>query len=330
MALLIGNVASCPLARYCAWKIMKTIITAASGFLGRHLLKHLVAQGNQKVYSLSREPLEMPEVDEYCVDLTNEEEVERILLEIQPDRIYHLVGISKISQNFQMPDYFASNTLTTLSLLRAVRKLGKPVGFFFSSSMHVYGNQEEEVNETSLPKPGGPYAFTKYLSEQALRSFCVENPQIKCVVGRLYSCFGPGQGEGFVAADLCRKVLSLPEKGDGTLQVGPLNTFRRFLDARDIVRAFPVLLDQKTGSNYEIYNLASPHELEISEMLQMILKITNRNPKVESSTNTPNSFKGLKVNTEKLFKTIPPSHFRPVEETLRDMVEEARRRAIPA
>lgn len=305
---------------------MKSIITAASGFLGRHLLKHLTEDRKEKVICLNREPLDVPGAEEYRLDLTDEAKVEELILKLQPDRIYHLVGISKISESFQMPDYFASNTLTTLSLLRALSKLQKPVGFFFSSSMHVYGNQEQEVKEDALPQPGSPYAFTKYLAEQAVKNFALENPNKKCVVGRLYSCFGPGQGEGFVAPDLVRKVLSLSE--NEPLKVGPLNTFRRFLDARDIVKAFPVLLEKETNSNFEVYNLASPHELMISDMLKIILKITGKNPRVESSSATPNSFKGLKVNTEKLFGTVPPSHFRPVEDTLKDIVEdEARRRA---
>lgn len=307
---------------------MKTIITAASGFLGRHLVQHLAENQNERLYSLSREPLEVAGVEEFCVDLTQEEAVEKHILEIQPDRIYHLVGISKISPAFQMSDYFSSNTLTTLHLLRALKKLGKPVQFFFSSSMHVYGNQEIEVTEDSLPHPENPYAFTKFLAEQAIRSFAAETPAIKYVIGRLYSCFGPGQGEGFVAPDLCKKVLSLKGTEGELLKVGPLNTYRRFLDVRDIVKVFPILLGTETGKNFEIYNLASPHELQISEMLQIILKLANKNPKVESSVDTSNSFKGLQVNTDKLFQIIPPSNFRPIEATLKDMVEEARRRAL--
>ena len=135
----------------------------------------------------------------------------------------------------------------------------EPVRFLFASSMHVYGNQTNEVNENTGPEPLSYYAFTKYLSEELIRKAAQENAHTQFAIARLYSCFGPAQGEGYVAADLVKKILALKGGTDNLLKTGPLKTFRRFVDVRDAVQCLHTLMNWKHPSNFEIYNLVSPH-----------------------------------------------------------------------
>lgn len=288
---------------------MRVLITGGNGFIGKELQSHLKKM-NHEVHAPTRQDL----------DLTSEQAVTELVTSFKPNHIYHLAGISRVNDSFGMPEYFASNTLTTFALIKGLENYSQNVKFFFASSMHVYGNQTVEVNETTPPAPHSYYAFTKYLSEKALQKAAIERPDSQFVIARLYSCFGPEQPEGFVAADLLKKLLNLKDP-EGVLKTGPLNTFRRFVDVRDVARVIPQLLTHSHVSNCEIFNLVSPYEFQISELLDILIKLTKKSPKVESTVDQNNAFKGLKASGEKFFSLIGPSEFRPVESTLKDMVE---------
>ena len=300
---------------------MKILITGASGFLGRYLIEHLRTKDPENaVFTVCRNPLTQDGASHTVMDLNDEKELDALVNRIRPNQIYHLAGIARIHESISVPDYFNNNTKSTIHLLRALKQLTQPVSLFFSSSVHVYGNQTETITEESPLHPLSAYAFTKYLAEEAIRSHVAENPNLSAVVGRLYSCFGPKQPEGFVAADLCKKILELSNSPDAILKVGPLKSYRRFLDVRDTVSVFLKLLEAKQKNRFEIFNLASPHELQIGEMLTILLQLSNKNPKIESTETVINQFKGLQINTDKLHRFISPSHFRPVKETLGDMM----------
>lgn len=298
---------------------MRIFVTGGKGFIGRELKSYLQSL-HHEVESPGRSDL----------DLTDPQALKKFLNRFKPNHIYHLAGISRVNDSLGMPDYFNSNTLTTLSLLTALKDWGDPLSFFFASSMHVYGNQVQEVSETTPPEPLSYYAFTKYLSEQTIQRVAKEMPHFQFVIGRLYSCFGPSQPEGFVTADLIRKTLELKPNSNAVLKTGPLKTFRRFLDVRDVVRVMQQLTEYRHPSNCEVFNLASPFELQIEEILQLILKITQQSPKIESVADTKNAFQGLKVNTNKLFSVVDKKEFRPVESTIRDMIQFAKGRVLHA
>lgn len=308
-------------------KRMATLITGAGGFIGRHLLAHLADTFPTETFqTLGLTGAAHPRASHVACDMLDEKKVAEAVTRLKPDRVYHLAGSARVTPNIGVPEYFASNYLTTMSLLQALERLGSPVRLFFSSSVHVYGNRDEIVTEETAVRPIGPYAFTKYLAEEAVRHATRRCDRLSAVVGRLYSCIGPTQAEGFVAADLCRKITELPKAG-GVLKTGPLSGYRRFLDVRDAVRVFPTLVAAPLGSRFEIFNIASPHELTIGDMVDRLLKLSGKTPRVESAPEGGNPFRGLKLDVGKLQRLFPPSGFRPIESTLRDMLAETAARA---
>lgn len=300
---------------------MNILTTGASGFLGPYLTRFLLKNyPKASLHSVGREPLQIEGSKHHILDLTNESAVRNLIETVRPSLVFHLAGNAKISEKFDFKSYFFQNTLTTQIVLEELVKLDQPVAFFLTSSMHVYGNQTQIINETSEARPESAYAFTKLLAEECLKSLTQKHSHLKGVVGRLYSCFGPGQPLGFVAADVCAKIEKLKQENTGVLKVGPIDTFRRFIDVRDAVRIFPTLLSSNLESRFEIFNIASPNELTIKNMIETLLKIANLKVKIESSGDANNQFKGLRIDISKLEKRIPIEFFRPVEETLYDML----------
>lgn len=291
---------------------MRTLITGARGFIGRNLVDHLRRQRpEEEVFLLDRESLD----DAIACDLTDVDATRGAVEATKPDRLFHLAGMSTVSGEIDFPQYFLANFLTTQNLLQALGE--RKCCFFLASSVHVYGSQTQPVAEDSEVHPANPYAYSKYLAEELIRQTVPDQPNLSAVIGRLYSCIGPGQGPGFVASDLCRKIAEL-SPGE-TLKTGPLSAYRRFLDVRDLVGILDRLTLACTG--FEIVNVASPHELPIQSMLEKILKLAGVQPPVESTQQTGNTFRGLQLKTDKLHRLLDKVEFRPIESTLKDMYQ---------
>lgn len=288
---------------------MKILLTGASGFLGRYLHAHLKTRYPQANFlETSRDHLDLGNPESLCSRLGS----------FEPDLVFHLAGVSRVRDDVPFTEYFEGNYLTTANLMKALEKSGKPFRMFFSSSIHVYGPQNDVANEESATKPANPYGFSKYLAEEALRDLCKRRPDLKVVIGRLYNCLGPGQAPGFVAADWCQKLRELPTSG-GTLKVGSLAGMRYFLDVRDAVSMFPQLLD-KAQPGCSVYNIASRSPTSLEDILKKLVGVSGKNPKVEvSDKESSNRFPGLKISTAKLEAALPGTKLRPLDETLREM-----------
>ena len=296
-------------------------MTGASGFLGTFLVNHLESEGTSIVTTSLAEDSSFAHPHIAC-DLRDFDRAEQLVLDVKPDRIYHLAGIARVSDQISFETYFINNFLSTVSLLEALEKSGRESKFFLTSSVHVYGKGDGTVTEESTVHPLTDYGFSKYLAEQAVKRATEKSSQIKGVVGRLYSCIGPGQPGGFVASDMCQKIVSLKKTQKNVLKTGPLSAMRRFLDARDVAPVMSALMENPSNKSFEIFNIASPNETQISEIVETLLDIAGINPKIESTKDfNSNRFRGVQISTDKLNSVFPKENFRPLSQTLKDMFQ---------
>ena len=249
-------------------------------------------------------------------DLTKPEQAHQAVATACPDVVYHLAGNSRASGLNPLPDPFESNYLMTQWLLDALTPLEKPVTFFLASSVHVYGNHSQQISEASPACPESPYAFSKYLAELAVKQFSDTHPNLKAIVGRLYSCIGPGQDLGFVLSDFCHRLYHL-KGADAIFKTGSLKGIRAFMDARDVAVVMDHLVNRTANlKNFETFNLASDHYHSIDEILKTLFEVSGRNPKLQvQEDSAANPFQGMRIDTAKLKQQITP-YFRPIHETI--------------
>ncbi len=300
---------------------MATLITGCGGFIGHFLAEHLSRTGVKEVHSLGRKPVSFAGIQHHLCDMSDEEKLTATVQKIQPSQVYHLAGLARVSSTIGVPEYYKANTLPTHCLMNALSTLKNPVKVFYSSSVHVYGNQKTLVNESFPLAPETEYGFSKFLAEAMIENSVENHPHLSAIVARLYTCIGPSQPEGFAASDFCRKLIKLRETNEKVIQVGPVKARRQFIDVRDAVTLFPKLMNHTNKNRFETFNLSSSETHSVEDILKTIIQISKLNVKIESHDDHNNQLMGLQVSTDKLYSIVPRTHFRPMEQTLKDMFD---------
>lgn len=306
----------------------RVLITGATGFLGRALVYELLENNSKNpeealLFTIARSKSRIPGVRHTSIDLEDQRAVATVLAEIHPTQIYHLSGLSKVSNEVSFADYFSSNFLQTKNLATGLESLPGKVKVLLASSVHVYGNQEGAISESSPVHPHSAYAFSKHLSEECLRRSSKNRDGFEAVTVRLSTCFGPGQSSGFVASDFAKKIREAKLNTLTKISTGPLKPFRQFMDYRDAARAFRLIMNHQQAAPFDIYNLASTQKTTIQSLLNDLFALADISVEVDIHERRDNLFLGLDITASKFLSQWPEFHFRPFHETLSEIWDDA-------
>lgn len=142
----------------------KVLITGASGFLGRYLLKHFPGEAQvlaqffthpvhpiRPNISTVRQDLLLPKLDE--------------LMQFEPDVIVHTAAISSIDTCESNPDLAWSVNFEATQKLSEIAKQNH-ARFIFVSTDTVFDGERGNYSERDTPNPLNIYALTKFESEK--------------------------------------------------------------------------------------------------------------------------------------------------------------------
>ncbi len=249
---------------------MTILITGAGGFIGRHLIEALLHSGQGPLAGLDQNPPAKFPVKFFCADLRDDRAAAEAIGRIQPERIYHLAGYSSNARSFSEPATVIRDNLgMAVNLLGAVAKLDKPCRTLLLSTAQVYGDARGRLREEDRPAPLSPYALSKLGMEEVAR-FYHRTCGLDLVVTRAANQFGPGQSDEYVVSSFARQLLEL-KMGlrRAELEVGNLKAKRDFIDVRDAVSGYLLLMEKAEAG--QTYNLAQGRNLAIEDLLfQMI------------------------------------------------------------
>ncbi|WP_375407699.1 NAD-dependent epimerase/dehydratase family protein [uncultured Methylobacterium sp.] len=143
-------------------------LTGATGFIGRHLLRSLSAQG-YRVRVLLRRPVELPPGASGAVvgDLTRPMNMAAALADV--DAVVHSAGLAHAMSGTPEDDYRASNTDATRRLGEAAAR-ARVRRFVFLSSIRAQTGPSAQgiVAETDVAAPTDAYGRSKLDAETAL------------------------------------------------------------------------------------------------------------------------------------------------------------------
>ena len=149
-----------------------TLVTGATGFLGWHVAKRLLARGDE-VRALVRSTSKVPELDVEVVagDLRDPESLRRAVAGCQV--VYHVAADYRLWAK-DPRELYASNVQGTRNLLLAAREAGVE-RIVYTSTVGCIGIPQDrpgdEATEVSLEEMTGAYKRSKFQAEQVALEF---------------------------------------------------------------------------------------------------------------------------------------------------------------
>jgi nucleoside-diphosphate-sugar epimerase len=177
---------------------MRVLVTGATGFVGRHLVPHLVNRGFT-VRAVVRQAATMPASVEQVVIPDLREDVTWGDALNGVDAVVHLAArVHQVNETAANPldEYRRANLAPTVRLARACGDAGVK-RFVFLSSIKAAGERALYV-ESDAPEPADPYGVTKREAEAALQSIAAET-KLEVVTIRPPLVYGPGVRANFHA-----------------------------------------------------------------------------------------------------------------------------------
>lgn len=274
---------------------LRVLITGANGFVARFLVEELHRRGVETI-GVDIASRAAWSVDRYYACDLLESNAIRIIMEVErPTHVIHLAAVSSVGKSWAAPvNSFLNNTNVFLNVVEAIRTLGLLETRILSvGSSEEYGNVRQEetpITEAHRLSPCSPYAVARVAQEQ-LSELYAKGYGLDIVMTRSFNQIGPGQESTFVVPSFVRQLLVARNANVRTAHVkaGDLSIVRDFLDVRDAVAAYLLLLEH--GERGAVYNVCSGRGFRLDEVLRTAAEIV-----------------GVEVETE-----IDPAYVRPAD-----------------
>ena len=268
----------------------KFLITGFSGFVSKHFIDYLndhhegaIVIGldiNDPVFSFKQ--YKNINCSFKKINLIETEAVKNILLEFQPNYILHLASFSSVAYSWEQPvNAFVNNLNIFLNLVDQIRLLSIDCRILSVGSSEEYG----KIVQSNLPlvedmpvNPISPYAVARHSQEQLSKVYC-EGYGLNIVMTRSFNHIGPGQLEKFAIPSFIKKILEAKKKNEKSITVGNVNIVRDFVDVRDVVKAYYLLL--LNGKKGEIYNICSNHGVTLKSIIENIMDLVGYHIEIE-------------------------------------------------
>lgn len=271
---------------------MEVAVTGGSGFIGSHVVDHLVTAGHTVRVLDSLRP-QRPDVYWTPCDITRLAEVTGALRGC--DAVFHLAAMANVNEIAAAPaESVDINIMGTATILEAARVLGD-MHFVLASTVWVYESAVgREVDESTPLDPEGVshlYMAEKIASEMLAHSYG-KLYGIPVTVLRYGIPYGPRMREQLVLPIFLKKAVNhepLTVTGDG-LQ------YRNFVYVGDLADAHVRVLERHaTGT----FNLEGPREVAIIELAERVCASVPGNAGIVRTEARGGDYQGRVVSRER-------------------------------
>jgi GDP-4-dehydro-6-deoxy-D-mannose reductase len=219
-------------------------------------------------------------VEYYEADIRDAEIIRSVVREISPSQIYHLAGITAVDASWTNPRLtYEINVLGAHNLFDAAMNLPVPPRILNISSSQVYAPASGRLTERSPIWPDNPYAASKAMAELLVPQY--QNRTTGGIItARPFNHTGSAQLPTFVVPSIAKQFAEIelglrPPK----LSLGNINVKRDFLDVRDVVVAYSMLLAK--GKPSDVYNVCAGFATGISDIVEIFRSISGIDVAIE-------------------------------------------------
>lgn len=252
----------------------RTLVTGASGFIGSHLVRRLLAEG-ARVHALTSAvssvyPVRLTDLrDEITVEagsLTDRSALEKIIERVRPDYVFHLGAFTHVGKSWDRVDECIQvNVQGTVNLLQALAGTGY-TRFVNVGTSEIYGNIDVPFHEDAKVNPISPYSLSKQSAESFARMF-QESYGWPIVCVRPFNAYGPAQSPDRIIPEtivraLCGRDIPMTEG----LQTREFNYVTDIADGLVRAAATP-------GAEGGLFNIGCGEEVTIRDLVFTILDL---------------------------------------------------------
>jgi GDP-L-fucose synthase len=284
------------------WKDKRVTVTGGAGFLGSFILEKLAERGAKDVF--------VPRIEEY--DLTEQEDIDRMLDDAKPDLIIHLAALAGgIGANRARPaEFFYKNLIMGVPLMHKSWEHGVDK-FVAIGTICAYPKftpipfKEENLWEGYPEETNAPYGLAKKMllvQAQAYR----EQYGFNAIYLLPVNLYGPRDNfnleTSHVIPALIRKCVEARDRGDDKIVAwGTGSPTREFLYAGDAAEGILLAAERYNGS--EPVNLGAGMEISIKDLIELIAKLTGFEGEIVWDASKPDGQprRGLDVQRAKEF-----------------------------
>ena len=258
---------------------MNIVLTGGSGFIGSHLSKELLKNGENKlivVDNLLTGNLNNIQdlLDHENATFIQHDVQDHIEIDEKVDYVFHLASAaSPVAYTENPVNTLKAGSLGTINTLGLARKHGAE--YFLASTSEVYGDplitpQNEEYWGNVNPNgERSMYDEAKRFAEAATATYA-RSYDLKTKIIRIFNTYGPNMqlNDGRVVTNLIVQALNdedLTIYGDGSQT-------RSFSYVSDTVAGIIAMME---SNHYEVFNIGNPYEMTVKELAKTILKLTN-------------------------------------------------------
>jgi nucleoside-diphosphate-sugar epimerase len=252
----------------------RVLITGASGFIGSHLTRRLIADGAD-VHALTSTvssvyPTRLLEVRDritlHEASLTDRGALNIVAAEVRPSYVFHLGAYTHVGKSWQRVDECIQvNVQGTVNLLMSL----EPVGFtrfVNTGTSEIYGDVDVPFVEDGPVHPISPYSVSKHSAEEMCRLFG-EARSWPIVRVRPFNAYGPMQSPDRVVPEIITRALQ-----HQPLQMTVGTQTREFNYVEDLVDGM-VKIATTPGIDGDLFNLGNGREVSMRELATMILSL---------------------------------------------------------
>lgn len=257
---------------------MRYLVTGGAGFIGSHLVEHLLGRGEDVVvldnFSTGRR-------ENLAPFLSKIELIEGSLTDAATcagaakgaDYVLHQAAIPSVPRS--VADPLASNEANvtgTLNILLAARD-AKVKRFVYAASSSAYGDTAElPKHEDMFPRPLSPYAVAKYAGECYCRAFA-HSYGLKTVALRYFNIFGPRQDPTSQYAAVIAKFATAALNNEVPTIYGDGEQTRDFTYIANAVKANMLACNAPDEASGDFFNVGCGDRVSVNELWRKITRI---------------------------------------------------------
>ena len=252
----------------------RVLVTGASGFIGSHLTRKLLAAGAE-VHAMtsvvsSVYPIRLVELRDdiqlHEASLDDRSAMEATVAVAKPAYIFHLGAYTHVGKSWQRVDECVQvNVQGTDNLLMALAPHGYK-RFLNTGTSEIYGDIEVPFRETDQPHPISPYSVSKYAAEEYCRLFA-ESYSWPIVRVRPFNAYGPAQSPDRVIPEIITRAF----RGE-RLRMTQGKQTREFNFVEDLAEGF-LQLATAPDIDGELFNLGCGVDVSMREVATTILDL---------------------------------------------------------